>query len=107
MEESNLMIYFYDLWSETPTTKVAKLDKDFNNINDFKDWYENTYQYYEEPFNDTLQLDITYTMITDKEEIFGVISLHKGHTFIDIAEHDDRVIVKRAFPHMICNIIGE
>ena len=36
-----------------------------------------------------------------------VISLCKGYTFIDCAEHDDRVIIKSAFPNEKCNIVGE
>ena len=39
-------------------------------------------------------------MITDKNEIFGVLSFHKGWTFIDCAEHDEKVIIKSALPNV-------
>ena len=56
----------------------------------------------------SLKLDETYFLIEeDPWNIVGVISLHKGYTFIDCAEHDNRVIIKTAFPDKICNIVGE
>lgn len=55
-----------------------------------------------------MKLDEIYFLIEeDPWNIIGVISLHKGYTFIDCAELDDRVIIKAAFPDKICNIIGE
>ena len=55
-----------------------------------------------------LELDKTYYLIEeDPWNIIGIISLHKGYTFFDCAEHDDRVIIKTAFPDKKCNIIGE
>lgn len=55
-----------------------------------------------------LELDKKYYMIEEEPwRILGVISLHKGYTYIDCAEHDDRVIIKSAFPDKICNIVGE
>ena len=56
---------------------------------------------------DALEEDTTYYILKDDKEIFGVISLHKGYTFFDCAEHDDRVIIKCGFPHLKCDIIGE
>lgn len=55
-----------------------------------------------------LELNKKYYMIEEEPwRILGVISLHKGYTYIDCAEHDDRVIIKSAFPTKICNIVGE
>lgn len=55
-----------------------------------------------------LELNKKYYMIEEEPwRILDVISLHKGYTYIDYAEHDDRVIIKSAFPTKICNIVGE
>jgi len=52
-----------------------------------------------------LALDKKYYMVEeDPWQIIGVISLHKGYTFIDCAEHDDRVIISCAFPDKECHI---
>ena len=72
---------------------------------------------FEEEFNDALMNDIRvdenfdldkkYFIIEGHENPYGVISLHKGYTFIDCAEHDERVIMKCGFPEMTCHIVGE
>lgn len=55
-----------------------------------------------------LNIDKTYYMIKENPwKIIGVINLHKGYTFIDVAEHDQRVIIKSAFPQQNCDIINE
>jgi hypothetical protein len=66
----------------------------------YDDKYKNIYN--------KMKLDEKYFLIEeDPWIIVGIISLHKGYTFIDCAEHDERVIIKTAFPDKICNIIGE
>lgn len=62
--------------------------------------YENIY--------DKMKIDETYYLIEEKPwKIVGTVSLYKGYTYIDCAEHDDRVIIKTAFPNEKCNIEGE
>ena len=52
-----------------------------------------------------LALNKKYYMVEeDPWQIIGVISLHKGYTFIDCAEHDDRVVIQCAFPDKECYI---
>ena len=54
---------------------------------------------------DRMELDKKYYMVVeDPWEIYGVISLHKGWTFIDCAEHDERVRISTAFPDKDCHI---
>ena len=72
---------------------------------------------FEEKFNDALMNDIRidenfdldkmYFIIEGHENPYGVISLHKGYTFIDCPEHNERVIMKCGFPEMKCYIEGE
>ena len=55
---------------------------------------------------DKMRIDNTYYLIEENPwNIIGVISLHKGYIFIDCAEHDDRVIIRTAFPDKNCNIV--
>lgn len=54
-----------------------------------------------------LELNKTYYMVEENPwQIIGIISLHKGYTFIDCAEHDDRVIIQCAFPDKECHILS-
>ena len=46
---------------------------------------------------DKLELDKTYYVINEDFTDFSVLSLHKGHTFWDCAEHDDRVVIAVEF----------
>ena len=89
-------------------TKIGTLnfnyDYNYDDIQDkilsYDEKYKNIY--------DKMKLDETYYMVEeDPWNIVGVISLCKGYTFIDCAEHDDRVIIKSAFPNEKCNIVGE
>ena len=97
------MLEFYDIKNNIPKI-VYRLQ--FNgDITDFAEYY-NSELCYLENFNDYFDLDTYYYIIKD-EKPFGVISLHKGYNFIDYAGYDDRAIIKRAFPHMKCDIIGE
>lgn len=96
-------------------TKIGELyygipiypDYDFSVIKDCI--LESLFQYPDKiKLVDKLELDKTYYLIEENPwNIVGVISLHKGYTFIDCADHDDRVIIKTAFPNKICNIVGE
>ena len=60
-----------------------------------------------ENFYNNVKLEGYYYLLTDDDKIFGVCGIHKGFLFFDCAEHDDRVIIKKAFPHIKCYIIGE
>ena len=89
-------------------TKIGTLnfnyDYNYDDIEDrilsYDDKYKNIY--------DKIKIDETYYLIEENPwKIVGTISLHKGYTFIDCAEHDDRVVIKTAFPDKICNIVGE
>lgn len=52
-----------------------------------------------------LALNKKYYIVEENPwQIIGVISLHKGYTFIDCAEHDDRVVIQCAFPGKECSI---
>lgn len=89
-------------------TKIGTLyfnyDYNYDDIEDkilsYDDTYKNIY--------DKMKIDETYYLIEENPwKIIGTISLHKGYTYIDCAEHDDRVIIKTAFPNEKCNIEGE
>lgn len=58
---------------------------------------------------DKMEIDKTYYLIEEAPSwtIVGIASLYKGYTYINCAEHDDRVIIKTAFPNQKCSIIGE
>ena len=75
-------------------------------LQEFEKIYNLQYLYYEAPFKNLL-LDEKYYMIINDNKIFGVFTMHKGYTFIDCAEHDERVIIKKMFPHLKCDIINE
>lgn len=64
---------------------------------------------YNEKIYDKMEIDKTYYLIEEVPswKIVGIASLYKGYTYIDCAEHDDRVIIKTAFPNQKCDIIGE
>jgi hypothetical protein len=88
--------------------KIGTLNFNYDyNYDDIKDKilsYDNKYK----DIYDKMKLDKTYFLIKENPwGIVGVIALHKGYTYIDCAEHDDRVIIKSAFPNKVCNIIGE
>lgn len=55
-----------------------------------------------------IQIDELYYLIDEEPwRIVGVMSLHKGWGFFDVAEHDDRVRIKKVFPDKICYIVSE
>ena len=102
----NLKFYEIDYISRAHFLKdEIQLDKDLDVI-EFNEYYTNNCLYFKKPFKE-FEIDNTYFIIKNDEEPFGIISLHKGFTFIDCAEHDERVIIKRAFPDIKCNIVGE
>lgn len=108
-----MKIKFYDIKWKIKNNKIynGKVtlvgEYDFKgDINDFIQEYENKCLFFNSPFKD-FELDKTYYIITNDNELYGVITLHKGGTFIDCMEYNDRVIVKNAFPYLKCNIIGE
>ena len=74
------------------------------NYDDIEERITSCSEEYEDIYN-KMELDKTYYMVEeDPWQIIGVISLHKGYTFIDCAEHDDRVVIKCAFPDKECHI---
>lgn len=111
-----MRIKFYDITYKIKENKIYNgkailigeydYDRDKGNVIDFAKYYKENYLYYQKPFKN-LEIDKTYYMIANDTELFGVICLYKGFTFIDCMEHDDRVIVKSAFPYLKCYIIGE
>lgn len=83
---------------------IFNYDYNYDDIEDrilsYDDKYKNIY--------DKMKIDETYYLMEENPwKIVGIISLHKGYTFIDCAEHDDRVIIKTAFPDKTCNIVDE
>lgn len=88
--------------------KIGTLNFNYNyNYDDIQDRILSYGKNYKNIY-DKMKLDETYYMVEeDPWNIVGVISLCKGYTFIDCAEHDDRVIIKSAFPNKKCDIIGE
>lgn len=69
-----------------------------------REWYNN--YCYNRDFTKNLEIDTTYFILSDNN-IIGVFCPHFGFSFFDIAEHDERVRIKRIFPNLKCNIIGE
>ena len=88
--------------------KIGSLNFDYEyNYKDIEDKILSYDDKYKEIY-DKMKLDTLYYLIEeDPWKIVGVISLCKGYTFIDCAEHDNRVIIKIAFPDKKCNIVGE
>lgn len=69
---------------------------------------ENYILFEDEDIYEKIQIDELYYLIDEEPwRIIGVMSLHKGWGFFDIAEHDDKVMIKNVFPDKICHIIGE
>lgn len=56
---------------------------------------------------DKMEIDKPYYLIEEVPswKIVGVASLYKGYTYIDCADHNDRVIIKTVFPNQKCSII--
>lgn len=74
---------------------VASLPGTLHTLEDIKQYIlfedEGTY--------DRIQMDEYYYLISEFPwEIIGVMSLHKGWGFFDIAEHEDRARIKNVFP---------
>ena len=89
-EKIGILTFNYDYNYDDIEDKILSYDEKYKNI------------------YDKMKLDETYFLIEENPwNIIGVISLHKGYTFIDCAEHDERVIIKTAFPDKQCNIVGE
>ena len=86
---------------------ILKFSYDNYNYDDIEDRILSYSDEYKDIY-DKMKLDEVYYLIEENPwNIIGVISLHKGYTFIDCADHDDRVIIKTAFPDKICNIVEE
>lgn len=88
--------------------KIGTLNFNYDyNYDDIEDKILSYDEKYKNIYN-KMQIDNIYYLIEENPwNIVGVISLHKGYIFIDCAEHDDRVIIKTAFPDKICNIVEE
>lgn len=69
---------------------------------------ENYILFEDENIYEKIQMDEEYYLINENPwKIVGVMSLHKGWGFFDVAEHDDRVRIKSVFPDKCCHIVGE
>ena len=103
-----MKIKFYTPNKNNEPINCGEIDLPANHLTlqEFENIYNSEYLYYEEPFCNLI-LDTKYYMIIDDNIIFGVFSMGKGYTFIDCAEHDERVMIKRMFPYLKCNIINE
>lgn len=80
-------------------------DLEKRNILDIEQEWYNTYCY-DKDFTKNLKIDTTYFILCENK-IIGVFCPHLGFSFFDVAEHDDRIEIKRIFPNLKCNIIGE
>lgn len=83
---------------------VASLPTTIQSLDEIKNYIlfenENIYK--------KIQIDELYYLIDEEPwRIVGVMNLHKGWGFFDIAEHDDRVRIKNVFPDKTCHIVGE
>ena len=100
-------ISLYDINFKCKNNKIYFLNK--KKIATIKNGsYEDIKDYilYDSDISNLMELDKSYYLIVEEPwKIIGVISLHKGYTFIDCAEHDERVIIHSAFPDKECNII--
>jgi len=89
-EKIGTLNFNYDYNYDDIEDRILSLDGEYKNI------------------YDKMKLDETYFLVEENPwRIVGVISLYKGYTFIDCAEHDERVIIKTAFPDKQCNVMGE
>ena len=69
---------------------------------------ENYILFENEDIYEKIQIDELYYLIDEEPwRSVGVMSLHKGWGFFDVAEHDDRVRIKNVFPDKICYIVSE
>lgn len=83
---------------------IFNYDYNYDDIQDKILSYDEKYK----SIYDKMKIDEMYYLIEEEPwNIVGVITLHKGFTYIDCAEHDNRVIIKIAFPNQNCDIIGE
>ncbi len=92
--------------------KIEKFKKELiASLPDFLHALDEVEQYVlfeDEEICDKIQMDENYYLISENPwKIIGVMSLHKGWSFFDRAEHDDRVRIKNVFPDKTCHIIGE
>lgn len=71
------MLHFYN---DDDNTIQFTIDKDFDNICDFIDWYQGELQWCQEPFN-SVDKQAYYQVTDDAGKILGVITLRKGCTF--------------------------
>lgn len=97
------IINFYNFFTGK---KVYSLECDnAYTLDDFMNEFDNSDIAWD--MQDYIEVDEKYFMLKDDEKIFGVFCPHKGFSFIDVAEHDERVSIKHFFPELTCHIIGE
>lgn len=97
------IINFYNFFTGK---KVYSLECDnAYTLDDFMNEFDNSDIAWD--MQDYIEVDEKYFMLKDDEKIFGVFCPHKGFSFIDVAEHDERVRIKHFFPELTCHIIGE
>lgn len=96
------MIKIYKI--EDSTKELVASLPDFQSFDDI----ENYILFQNHEIYKKIQIDELYYLIKEEPwKIVGVMSLHKGWGFFDVAEYDERVRIKNAFPDKICHIIGE
>ena len=78
---------------KNPPELVYSLDTGTISYCDFmnENWYDTLV--WQEDIQEALELDIKYYVVAEDYSDFGVLVLHKGHSFFDTAEHDERVVI--------------
>lgn len=97
---------FFDIHNKDRVIVIASIESE-EELDIFKIkelWYKKLC--FENDFTKNFQLDNTY-FILYKDKIIGIFTPHFGYSFFDVAEHDERVMIKRIFPRLKCHIIGE
>lgn len=61
---------------------------------------------FERDFTKNLCIGHTYFILCN-DNIIGIFTPHFGYSFFDVAEHDERVLIKQIFPKLKCHIIDE
>ena len=107
-------VNIYDIQTVLKNNKVYVKKKEkigtmyFNYNYNYDDIEDRILSSYNEIY-DKMEIDKPYYLIEEVPslKIVGVAYLYKGYTYIDCADHDDRVIIKTAFPNQKCGIIED
>ena len=107
-------VNIYDIQTVLKNNKVYFKKKEkigtmyFNYDYNYDDIEDRLLSSYNEIY-DKMEIDKPYYLIEEVPswKIIGVAYLCKGYTYIGCADHDDRVIIKTAFPNQKCSIIED